>query len=177
MSHGVILVMGVSGSGKSTIASMLAGALDCEFADADWFHPQANIEKMAGGHPLEDADRAPWLDAIHAWIAERAHRPGCGVIACSALKRAYRDRLRADDAGFRLVYLHGSRDLIAARIVAREGHFMRAEMLEGQFRDLQEPEPDEAAVTVSIEPPPNEIVQRILDAIGAAPARPAGAGR
>lgn len=161
----ILIVMGVSGSGKTTIASLLAERLGCEFADADWFHSPENVAKMAAGHELDDADRAPWLDAIADWLARKSEGEGCGVIACSALKRAYRDRLRRDAPGARIVYLKGSQALIMDRVTARHGHFMRARMLEGQFRTLEEPAADEHALVVSIKPPPHEIVDDILGAL------------
>ncbi len=113
----VIVVMGVSGSGKSTVGGLLAERLGVPYAEADDFHPPANIAKMSAGHPLDDSDRAPWLDAIAAWIAERGDRGG--VVSCSALRRRYRDRLRASAPGLFFLHLDGSPELIASRLAAR----------------------------------------------------------
>jgi gluconokinase len=152
-----VVVMGVSGSGKSTIGPLLAAALGVAFADADDFHPPENVAKMAAGTPLTDADRWPWLDALGAHLA----RSG-GVIGCSALKRAYRDRLRAarPDAGF--LHLAGDPGLIAARQAARPGHFMPPALLASQFATLEPPDADEAALTLDIGAPPAEVVARAL---------------
>src|SRR5438477_11495885 len=122
----VVVVIGVSGSGKSTIASMLAHRLHWTYEDADWFHPPSNLEKMHGGKPLTDEDRWPWLYAIAAWIDATRQVGNHGVIACSALKRAYRDTLVGSRRDVRIVYLKGDRDLIARRLAARLGHFMPA---------------------------------------------------
>ena len=129
----IIVVMGVSGSGKSTIGGMLASRLQWEFADADWFHPAANVEKMHKGVPLTDEDRWLWLDAITAWIGKTRSTGGHGVIACSVLKRRYRDVLIGDRADVRLVYLKGSETLIARRVATRHEHFMRRSLLHNQF--------------------------------------------
>lgn len=160
----VLIVMGVAGTGKTTVGAMLAGRLHWLYAEADDFHPAANVEKMAAGTPLTDADREPWLAAIGRWIDERAAAGEPGVVTCSGLKRAYRDRLRQGRPQVRMVFLQGSRELIARRLAARHGHFMRAEMLDSQFADLEPPEPDEGVTEVSVEPPPNEIVDAILRA-------------
>jgi carbohydrate kinase (thermoresistant glucokinase family) len=158
----VIVVMGVAGSGKSTIGPMLARRLDCEFADADAFHPPANVEKMKSGVPLTDEDRTPWLQAIAAWIDRKRAAGQRGVVGCSALKRAYRRVLRGDRSDVRFVYLKGDRALIAARMAARTGHFMPVGLLDSQFRTLEEPGPDENPLVVSIEAPPREIVEAVL---------------
>src|SRR5579863_4126303 len=120
----VVVVMGVSGSGKSTIAAMLAHRLHWIYEDGDWLHPKANIEKMHHGEPLDDADRWPWLHAIADWIDATRKSGQHGVVACSALKRAYRDILVGDRKDVRLVFLQGDRDLIAQRVAARADHFM-----------------------------------------------------
>ena len=135
----VVVVMGVSGSGKSTIAAMLAHRLHWIYEDGDWFHPRSNIEKMHTGIPLTDEDRWPWLNAIAAWIDATRKAGSHGVIACSALKRAYRDILIGDRPDVRLVYLKGDRDLIARRLATRDGHFMPPSLLESQFATLEEP--------------------------------------
>ncbi len=149
------VVMGVAGSGKSTVGALLAARLGVPFADGDAFHPPGNLAKMAAGTPLTDADRAPWLDAIAAWLD--AHER-C-VVACSALRRAYRDRLRRPDVCF--VYLHGSRELLAARLAARPSHFFPPRLLDSQLADLQPPGPDENAITVSIELTPEAIAEAV----------------
>jgi gluconokinase len=164
----VLIVMGVSGSGKSTVGALLALRLRWEFEDADWFHPAANVEKMHNGVPLTDEDRWPWLGAIAAWI-DKARRSGRhGVIACSALKRRYREVLVADRANVRLVYLKGDETLIARRIATRHEHFMPRSLLHSQFDALEEPGPDENPIVVSIEPAPREIVAQVLSALSMA---------
>jgi len=160
----VLVVMGVSGSGKTTVGELLAQRLGWAYAEADTFHSEANIAKMAAGHPLDDADRAPWLAAIAAWIDARIAGHAPGVVTCSALKRRYRDVLRRPEARF--VYLEGSLEQIAHRMAARHGHFFKVEMLASQFADLEPPGPDEAAVTVSIERTPAEIVEAVVAALG-----------
>lgn len=159
----IVLVMGVSGSGKTTIGAMLAGRLGWTYAEADDFHPAANVEKMHAGHPLTDEDRWPWLEAIGAWIDERIAAGEPAVVTCSALKRAYRDKMRDDRQGLRLVYLEGSRELIGRRMAARHGHFFPKELLDTQFRDLEPPTPDEHAIVVSIDDDPAKVVQEIAD--------------
>jgi gluconokinase len=166
----IILVMGVSGSGKTTVGALLAGQLGWPYAEADSFHPAANIEKMAAGIPLTDADRGPWLTAIGQWIDAEVAAGRPGVVTCSALKRVYRDQLRAGRPQVQIVYLQGSRDLIATRLAARHGHFFRADMLDSQFAALEEPTPDEGALVVSIGKTPKEIVEDILARLGRGPA-------
>ena len=171
----VVIVMGVSGSGKSTIGSLLAGRLQWEFEDGDWFHPAGNVEKMHKGIPLTDDDRWPWLHAIEAWIDKTRSERGHGVIACSVLKRRYRDILIGERADVRLVYLKGSEELIARRIATRHEHFMPPSLLHSQFVALEEPGPDENPLTISIEPRPSQIVAQILALLhGEASAAPAG---
>jgi 6-phosphogluconolactonase len=174
----VIVVMGVSGSGKSTVAAMLAQRLGWSYEDADWFHPPSNIEKMHAGHPLTDDDRLPWLDGIAAWIKATREEGGHGVIACSALKRAYRDVLVAGRGDVSIVYLKGDRDLIARRFslrqehhdahhdAHREQHFMPASLIDSQFAALEEPAADEHAVTVSIDAGPRAIVEAVIMKLG-----------
>jgi carbohydrate kinase (thermoresistant glucokinase family) len=158
----IIVVMGVSGSGKTTIAAMLAGALGSHFLEGDDLHPASNVAKMKSGTPLNDADRLPWLKAIAAEIDRwRAQGEG-GVVTCSALKRAYRDIVIGGRPGVLLVYLKGSRDLIAHRMAQRHEHFMPVALLDSQFATLQEPEPDEGAIVVDIGPRQGEIVAEIL---------------
>jgi len=164
MTAPVLVVMGVSGSGKTTIGALLAGRLHWPYAEADDFHPQSNVAKMAVGQPLTDEDRWPWLEAIGRWIDEQGAAGECGVVSCSGLKRAYRDLLRRGRPQVRLVFLDGSRELIERRMVARHGHFMKASMLDSQFADLERPAPDEDVVTVSIDATAAEIVKEILRA-------------
>jgi gluconokinase len=167
MSFSVIVVLGVSGAGKSTIASMLAVRLGWTYEDADWFHSPANIEKMHSGQPLTDDDRWPWLEAVAAWIDDTRRAGRHGVIACSALKRAYRDVLIGERTDVRLVYLKGDRDLIARRISLREGHhFMPASLLDSQFAALQEPGENEHPIVVSIEALPRDIVEAVVAKLG-----------
>jgi gluconokinase len=173
----VLVVMGVSGSGKSTIASMLAHRLHWTYEDGDWFHPKANIEKMHHGEPLNDADRWPWLRAIADWIDVTRKAGGHGVVACSALKRAYRDILIGGRRDVRLVFLKGDRDLIAKRIAARADHFMPPELLDSQFKALEEPGPDEHPITVSVAPHPREIVEAIVKKLGIDESAAIGANR
>jgi gluconokinase len=162
----IIIVMGVSGSGKTTVGAMLAGRLHWVYAEADDFHPPANIQKMSAGHPLTDEDRRPWLAAIRAWIDKQIAAGQPGVVTCSALKRAYRDQLGEGRPELQMVYLQGSRDLIAARLASRHGHFFHAEMLDSQFRDLEEPTADEGILVVPITGTPEEIVEEILTDLG-----------
>jgi carbohydrate kinase (thermoresistant glucokinase family) len=158
----IVIVMGVSGSGKSTIGEMLAARLEWEFEDGDSFHPESNVRKMHNGIPLNDGDRWPWLAAIAVWIDKMRHSGRRGVIACSALKRSYRDVLIGDRSDVRLVYLKGDEALIAERIADRHKHFMPTSLLHSQFEALEEPGPDETPIVVSIEPKPPEIVSQIL---------------
>jgi len=153
-----VVVMGVSGSGKTTVGAALADALGLRFVDGDALHPAANVAKMAAGIPLDDADRAPWLDAIGAVLAA-----GPVVVACSALKRAYRDRLRAAAPGLQLVFLDGDPALLASRMTARPGHFMPASLLDSQLATLERPEPDEHALTADIARPAGEIVTALAE--------------
>ena len=162
----VIVVMGVSGSGKTTIANALARQLGWEFEDADWFHPAANVEKMHSGVALTDEDRRPWLAAIARWIDATRAAGRHGIVTCSALKRRYRAILIGDRADVRLVYLKGDAALIERRIATRHEHFMPASLLASQFEALEEPGPDEHPITVSIEPSPREIVAHIIAALG-----------
>ena len=161
-----IVLMGVSGCGKSTVGAELARALSWPFRDADSFHPPANIDKMSRGVPLTDADRRPWLDAIASWIDERRADRVPGIVSCSALKRIYRERIVGARSGVRLVYLRGSRELIAARLAGRAHHFMPAALLASQFEALEEPQPDERPVIVAIEETPARIAATIVAELG-----------
>ncbi|OBK95484.1 gluconate kinase [Mycobacterium asiaticum] len=142
-----VVVMGVSGSGKSTVGAALARRLEVPFEDADRLHPQANIDKMAAGEALTDADRRPWLDRVGAWLAE--HRDG-GVMCCSALKRAYRDQLRGHCDRVRFLHLDGTPELIERRMADRTGHFMPPSLLRSQFDTLEPLGADERGVVVDL---------------------------
>jgi gluconokinase len=169
MRNPILLVMGVSGSGKTTIGAMLAGRLGWTYAEADDFHPPANVEKMHAGVPLNDDDRRPWLEATATWMKNQT---APGVVTSSALKRRYRDILRAGRPDLRLVYLDGSRELIGNRLTARHGHFFPQQLLDSQFADLEPPEPDENPLIVSIDAPPERVVQEIIDRTGLTPRTP-----
>lgn len=165
----VIVVMGVSGSGKTTISALLAGRLHWEFEDADDFHPPANVAKMRNGVPLTDEDRWPWLRAIAAWIDKTRQAGGHGVVACSALKRSYRDVLIGDGRpDVRLVYLKGAATLIAKRQAARQGHFMPTGLMKSQFEALEEPGSDERPIVVPVSHRPRAMVEEIAAALGLA---------
>ncbi len=160
-----VLVMGVSGCGKSSFGAALAEALALPFADADAFHPAANIAKMSAGIALTDADRWPWLDAIGAWLAARE----AGVVACSALRRAYRDRLRSAAPGLRVLHLAGPFALIAGRQAARAGHFMPPALMASQFATLEPPDAEEeGAVTLDVALPVSALVAHARAALRAA---------
>lgn len=143
-----IVVMGVSGSGKSTVGAALAQRLRVPFADADDFHPRANIEKMSAGHALDDNDREPWLEVIGTWLAD--HEAG-GVMSCSALKRKYRDQLRRHCGDVLFLHLEGTRDVIARRQSSRPGHFMPATLLDSQFATLEPLDADENGVVIDVD--------------------------
>ncbi len=157
----IICVMGVAGAGKSTIGELLASELHCDFLDADTLHPAANIQKMSRGIPLSDADREPWLAAVHACIVHSVHRHENLVVACSALKKRYRDTI-----GYGVpvvwVYLKGSEDLIRTRLLHRQHHFMKAQMLASQFADLEEPT---NAIPIDVAAEPDVAVREILESI------------
>ena len=164
MSARVLLLMGVSGSGKTTVGALLAGRLGWPYAEADSFHSAANVEKMAAGRPLTDEDRWPWLRAIRALIDERLAKGESGVVTCSALKRAYRDLLRRPEV--KVIYLKGARELIAQRMATRQGHYFKSGLLDSQFATLEEPSEEEGAITVTIGGTPAQIVDDILAATG-----------
>lgn len=159
-----VVVMGVSGSGKSTVGRALADALAVPFADGDAFHPAANVAKMAAGVPLTDADRWPWLAGVGAWLASQA---GGGVVACSALKRSYRDALRASAPGARFVHLDADPSVLALRMAARrerDGHFMAPSMLASQYADLEPLAADEDGLSIDVsELTVPRVVERVLD--------------
>ena len=159
--------MGVSGSGKTTVAGLLAGRLGWEFIDADDFHSAANVRKMHGGTPLTDIDREPWLASVAAWVDATRTTGRHGVLACSALRRAYRRILVGDRPDVRLVYLRGDRALIASRQAARHNHYMPATLVDSQFATLEEPDAAEHPLTVSVLPRPPSVVDAIVDAMAA----------
>jgi carbohydrate kinase (thermoresistant glucokinase family) len=161
----ILIVMGVSGSGKTTVAALLAGRLNWKFQEGDALHPQANVDKMSRGIPLNDADRLPWLDSIAALIDRWSAEGVSGIITCSALKRAYRERIRAGRPAVELIYLRGERELVSARITQRMGHYMPASLVDSQFETLEEPGADEPVITVDIGGSPDQIVETILTAL------------
>ena len=158
----ISVVMGVSGSGKTTVSALLAAALGCQFQEGDDLHPGANVEKMHGGTPLTDADRLPWLRKIADEIDRWRARGESGVLTCSALKRSYRDIIIGDPPDVTLVYLKGSYDLIQRRMTARHEHFMPVALLDSQFATLQEPTPDEHPITVDAGGRATEIAAAIV---------------
>ncbi|MCX4695207.1 gluconokinase [Streptomyces sp. NBC_01408] len=160
----VIVVMGVAGTGKTTMGRLLAEALGIPYAEGDAFHPAANVAKMSAGTPLDDADRRPWLDAIGEWIRNRAGTRG-GVVSASALKRAYRDRLRASAPRAVFVHLTGERPLIEQRMAARKGHFMPTTLLDSQFATLEPLQEDEPGIVVDVSGSPEDITARALAAL------------
>src|SRR3954447_21739484 len=164
-----LVVMGVSGSGKSTIADALAKRLGWRYEDGDKFHPASNVAKMSAGHPLTDEDRWPWLQAIADEIDRTCAKGERAVIACSALKRAYRDVLVHGRDDVRVVFLDGTQDLIAARLAARKGHFMPPGLLASQFKTLERPGANERPITVSIDAPVERIVDDIVTQLNLVP--------
>lgn len=167
----IIVLMGVSGCGKTTTGKRLATALGWPFRDADSFHPPANIAKMASGQPLDDHDRAPWLAAIAGWIDTQRASNESGIVSCSALKRRYRDVLIGERPDVQLVYLMGSLALIGDRLSRRKGHFMPPALLRSQFEALEAPAADEQALAISIRLPPKRIVTEIISECALAPVR------
>ncbi len=158
--------MGVSGCGKTTVAAMLASRLGWAFEEGDALHPEANIEKMAAGLPLTDADRWPWLAKVADWIEARLDAGENGLITCSALKRSYRDLLNRRGSGVTFVFLAGSKETIAARLAARRGHFMPQSLLDSQFSDLEAPAGDEPAIRVDIERQAAEVAEKVIQDLG-----------
>jgi carbohydrate kinase (thermoresistant glucokinase family) len=163
----VLVVMGVSGSGKTTVATLLAERLGWPFAEGDDFHPPANVAKMQGGTPLTDADRMPWLQAIAGWIDARRATASGGIVSCSALKRAYRKILIGERRDVRLIYVRGSQALIGARIAARHDHFMPASLLQSQFDTLEEPAADERPIIADAALTPAAMVEQVLAGLDA----------
>jgi gluconokinase/shikimate kinase len=162
----VLVLMGVSGCGKSTVAALLSGRLGWPFEEGDALHPQANVDKMAAGHALTDEDRWPWLEKVAKWIEERLDAGENGIVSCSALKRSYRDLLNRRTSGIVFVYLAGDEATISARLAVRHGHFMPASLLAKQFADLQEPGSDEPAIRIDIGSAPYVIARQIVDGLG-----------
>jgi gluconokinase len=158
----IVVVMGVSGAGKSTVAALLAAALGCQFQEGDDLHPRENVEKMHSGIPLTDADRMPWLHKIADEIDGWRTRGECGVMTCSALKRSYRDIIIGDRGDVVLVYLKGSHELIRRRMIARHEHFMPVALLDSQFATLEEPTPDEHPIILDIGGNPADIAHEIV---------------
>ncbi len=157
-----LVIMGVSGCGKSEIGRRLAVCLDYAYAEGDDYHPPQNIAKMAAGMPLNDTDRHGWLQSLSARIEEAASRDEGLVLSCSALKRRYRDVLRAGDPALFFIHLHGDRDLIAGRIQGRAGHFMPLSLLDSQLADLELLGPDETGIQLDISKPPAALIDEIL---------------
>ena len=163
----VLVIMGVSGSGKSTVAGILAGQLGWDLAEGDDLHPAANVAKMSAGVPLTDDDRWPWLDRVSEWITEHTAAGIPGIITCSALKRTYRDRMRGDHVVF--VHLTGDRETIGRRISARQDHFMPPALLDTQIATLEPPGPDENVLLVDLGRPPAEMAAQIITRLGLRP--------
>jgi gluconokinase len=161
----IIIVFGVSGAGKTTIGKLLAKDLGWRFLEADDFHPRANIEKMRSGRPLTDEDRWPWLERLREQIGRSIAAKEKAVLACSALKRVYRERLRVSN-DVNLVFLRGDYALIEKQLRDRRGHFMSPELLKSQFADLEEPDPDEHVLTIGLGRKPQELVEEIKARLG-----------
>jgi carbohydrate kinase (thermoresistant glucokinase family) len=163
----------VSGAGKSTVAQELAARLGWAFEEGDALHPETNVAKMHAGIQLTDADRQPWLESVAAWIDGQRGKKQPGIITCSALKRRYRKIVIGDRPEARLVYLRGSRDVMAEHLAKRSGHFMPASLLQSQIDTLEEPGPDEDPLIVDVGPPAGEVAGEIIHLLGAsAPVRP-----
>ncbi len=161
-----IIVMSVSGSGKTTVGEAVARQIHAKFIDGDDLHPRANIQKMGSGHPLNDEDREPWLERLSDAAYSLHHKNETGIIVCSALKRRYRDRLREGNQGMVFLYLKGSFDVIMERLKARSGHFMPTDLLKSQFDTLEEPNSDEPdVICVDIDADIDEVVRRCVQAL------------
>ena len=163
----VLVIMGVSGSGKSTVAGLVAGRLGWDLAEGDDLHPPANVAKMQAGQPLTDDDRWPWLETIAEWIRAHTAAGTPGVVTCSALKKRYRDVLRGEGVVF--VFLEGSKDRISDRLASRHGHFMPPALLASQFDALEAPTKDENFITLCVSATPAEEAQEIIDRLGLEP--------
>jgi len=163
----IVVVAGVAGSGKSTIGSLLAGELGWEYEDGDDLHPAANVAKMKAGHPLTDQDRRPWLAAVTAWIDQEAATGRSGVIACSALKRSYRDQLLDGRPELRMIFLEVvDRETLAGRLRGRHGHFFRPALLDSQLAAVEPPAPAERVIVVDDDNPPADVVREIIQRLG-----------
>jgi carbohydrate kinase (thermoresistant glucokinase family) len=158
----ILVLMGVSGAGKTTIAEHLEARLGWPFEEGDALHPDANVAKMHAGIPLTDADRQPWLESVAAWIDRQRSQRQPGIITCSALKRSYRRIVVGDRPEVRLVYLRGSRDVMASHLARRSGHFMPASLLQSQIDTLEEPGPDEDPLIVDVGPPASDVADQII---------------
>lgn len=156
----IVIIFGVSGAGKTTVGKLLARELGWRFIEADDFHPSGNIQKMRSGHPLTDKDRWPWLERLRQQIERSLSTAENAVLACSALKRAYRDRLRVSNET-KFVFLRGDYVLVEKQLRSRHGHFMNAKLLRSQFADLEEPKPDEDVLTIELRRKPQELVEEI----------------
>jgi ribose 5-phosphate isomerase A len=163
----ILVIMGVSGAGKTTVARALAARLGWPFEEGDSLHPEANVAKMHAGIALTDADRQPWLEAVAAWIDDQRAKRQPGIITCSALKRSYRQVIIGNRAEVRLVYLRGGRDLIAGRLAGRHNHFMPASLLQSQMDTLEQPDPDEDPLTVDVGPPADQVAEEIIRLLSA----------
>ncbi len=166
MTPQVLVLMGVSGSGKTTVAERLAVTLGWPFQEGDSLHPAANVEKMRAGHPLTDEDRAPWLAIIAAWIDQRLQAGEHGIITCSALKRSYRDLIAGGRPGVLVVYLHADRASLEQHVRGRHHEFMPTTLLDSQLATLQEPTPDEHSIQVEVSGPIDETVSAIVRQLG-----------
>jgi carbohydrate kinase (thermoresistant glucokinase family) len=162
-SRPILVVMGVAGTGKSTLAGLLAERLNWELQEGDDLHPPANVAKMSAGIPLDDDDRWPWLDAIAAWIKVKTESGEPGIVTCSALKKSYRDRLRGPNVIF--VFINGPRAVIEARMASRKRHYMPLSLLESQLAALEPPTSDENVLEVDLAAPPEEEAAAVLNAL------------
>jgi gluconokinase len=170
----VLVLMGVSGCGKSTVAALLSGRLGWDFEEGDDLHPAANVDKMAAGHPLDDEDRWPWLAKVAGWIGSHTDAGQPGIITCSALKKSYRDVLRGEHVVF--VYLSGTREQIARRLASRHGHFMPETLLDSQFAALEPPTAEENSITVAIADNSSRDAEEIVNRLGLGPQSSTQAG-
>jgi gluconokinase len=157
----ILVVMGVAGTGKSTVAGLLAERLNWELQEGDDLHPPENVAKMSAGIPLDDEDRWPWLDAIAAWIKNKTERGEPGLVTCSALKRSYRDRLRGPNVVF--VFINGPREVIEARMARRQNHYMPVSLLHSQLATLEPPTSDENVLEINLSAEPKEQVAKVLE--------------
>lgn len=167
----IVIMAGVSGSGKSTIGALMAAQLGWTFEDGDALHPVANVAKMTAGVPLTDADRWPWLAALGGWMDRQTAAGRSAVVACSALKRSYRDRLTHGRPGVRVVILEVDKAVLTARLAARHGHFFPPRLLASQLAELEPPGPGETALVVPEDGPPAEVAAEIIRRLGLTPAR------